>query len=130
MVEGGEHPGDVERFVIRGGVGAAEPQPARRETHCGHEGNEVHLDHPDPLAEGFGHVGAVPVGHRETVVEEREVELSRLEGAGNALEVLGGKKVLRGVRMAPRRGVVRAVRRLEEGDELHLASCPTVRRDH
>ena len=130
VVEGGEHPGDVKGLEIGRRVGAAKAEPARREPHRGHQGDEIELDHPDPLPERLLHVVAVAVGHREAVVEEGEVELAGLQGAGDALEVLGREEVARGVRVAPRSGVVRAVRRLEKGDELHLARRGTVRRGH
>ena len=101
VIKGGEDPRDVKGLEIGGRIGAAETETARREPHRGHQGYEVELDHPNALAEGLRHVVAVAVRHRETIVEECEVELAGLEGAGDTLEVLRSEEVPRGVRMSP-----------------------------
>ena len=116
VVEGGEEARDVEGLVVRGRAGGAQPEPARRRAHHREDGDRVHLHHPHAVAHRFGEVVPEAVGHREAVVEERQVELAVLQGAGDPPVVLRGHEVARGFRVTPRRGEVRAVLRLQKAD--------------
>ena len=116
VVEGREQARDVERLVVRGRAGGAEPEPARRRAHHREDGDRVHLHHPHAVAHRLGEVVAEAVRHREAVVEEREMELAVLQGAGDPAVVLGGHEVARGFGVTPRRGEVRAVLRLQKAD--------------
>ena len=116
VVEGREEARDVEGFVVRRRAGGAEPEPARRRAHHREDGDRVHLHHPHAVAHRLGEVVAEAVRHREAIVEKREVELAVFQGPGNPPVVFGGHEVARGLGMAPRRGEVRAVLRLQKAD--------------
>ena len=116
VVEGREQPCDVERLVVRRRAGRAEPEPPRLRPHHRQHGHRVHLHHPHPVTHRFPVVVAEAIRHREAIVEEREVELAVLEGAGDPPVVLRGHEVGAGFGVTPGRGEIRAVLRLQKTD--------------
>ena len=120
-VERGEDPGDMKRFEVRSRVGSPQTESAGRQTHRHQDRDQIHLDHPDPIAHGLRVVIAVAIGHRQTVVKECEVEFAGLQRARDSLVILGREKIGRGRRMAPRSGVVGTVLRLQKTDQSHLS---------
>src|SRR5581483_8379917 len=74
VVEGGEGAGHVERRVVDGRVGGAEPDAVGdRRADPEHDG-EVQLDGTGAQPDGVGHRCAVDARHGQPVVEEHEVE--------------------------------------------------------
>ena len=116
VIEGREEPRDVKRLVVRRRAGRAEPEPARRRTHHREDRDRIHLHHPHPVAHRLGEVVAEAVRHRKAIIEECEVELAVLEGAGDPPVVLRRHEVAGGFGVTPRRGEVRAVLRLQKAD--------------
>ncbi len=128
QVERGEHAGDVERFVIGGGIGRGQTEPFRRHAHHGQDGHRVQLDAANAVGDGVRVIAAVTVRHRQTVVEEGDVEFAGFQGARDAAVVLGRGEVGRCLRVAPGADEVGAVLRLQERDQGHLTHgvlrCP------
>jgi len=116
-VERREHAGHMIWLVVGGRVGAAEAELGRRHPHGGEDGDQVHLHHADAILDRRPVVILVHVGHRQTVVEERHMELGVLQYARDALIVFGAGEVGHRLGMPPRRHIVRAVLRLEKGDQ-------------
>ena len=121
QVQRGVHAGDMERLVVGGGICGAEPQPFRCHTHHGEDGERVHLHTADAVRDRVRVVAAVAVRHRQTIVEEADMELARFEHAGDVAVIVGGHETGRRLRMSPGADEVRAVLRLQEGHESHLA---------
>ena len=121
QVERREHARDVERFEIGGGAGGAETQALGRHAHHCEHGDRVHLHAADAVLDRVAMVVAVAVRHRQTVVEEAEVELAFLQHAADGAVVVGGHRVIARFRMAPGTDKVGAVLRLQETDHDHLA---------
>src|SRR4029077_13553890 len=78
-------------------------------------------DDANAVGNRFPVVIAVDVGHRQTIVEERQMKFSLFQDAADALEVIGGEKVHRVCRMAPGARGDRTVLRLKESNHLHLS---------
>ena len=69
----------------------------------------------------MGVIAAVPIRHRQPIVEEAEMELARLERATDTAIIFGGGEIGSGFWMSPRANKVRTVLGLEEAHEFHLA---------
>jgi hypothetical protein len=66
-------------------------------------------------------VAGIEIGQRQAVVEKRHLDLAVLQGASDALAIFRGQEIQHRGRMAPRSRQVRAVLRLQKGDERHHA---------
>ena len=97
------------------------PRCLRRQAHRRHDRDQVHLHDANAVPHRLLVVVAVAVGHRQPVVEEGQVELALLQRAGDALVVLRRHEIGHGLRMPPRRRIVRAVLRLQERHQRHLS---------
>jgi hypothetical protein len=122
VVQRREDAGDVEGLVIGGRIGRAEAELLGRVAHGAEDRDRVHLHHAHAVAHGLGVVAAQDVGHGEAVVEEGHVEAAILEDARDALVVLRLEIVLHRLGVPPGAGIVRAILRLEEGDQGHFAA--------
>ncbi len=127
VIEGREHPRDVERLEIRGRAGRADAEAARRQPHGGDDRDRIELHGADAVRDRFAVVVAVDVRHGEAVVEERHVEFSGFQNAGDPLVVRRRQEIALGLRMPPRARIVRAVLRLQERDQRH---APGIRPGH
>src|SRR5262245_19131503 len=63
---------------------------------------------------------AIAIGHDQAIIKEGDVELARLEDAGNLLVVSGRMSVIARFRVSPGARQVRAVLRLQKADHHHL----------
>ena len=128
VVERGERAGDVERVVVRRGVGGADADPRRGADDPAEHGRQVELDRAGAVADGVGDRVAVDAGHGEPVVEEHAVELRRLQRLRDVRVVVHRQEPEVGRRVAPRSGVDGHVAGLHEADQRHLSghesSCP------
>ena len=120
QIERGEHAGDVERLVVGAGIGRAEAQPLGRHPHHGQDGDRIHLDAADAVLDRMGVIAAIAVRHRQPIVEEPQMEAPGFQDAADAAVVLGRGEVRQRQWMPPRADEVRAVLRLQEGDQRHL----------
>ena len=120
MIQRREDPGDVIGLVISGGVCGAQAEFFRGQPHGGEDGNEVQLHHPNAVAHRLGMVMAQYVRQGEPVIEEGHMEAGILQAAGNPLVILRLEKILHGLRVAPGAGIIRAILRLQKGDQRHL----------
>ena len=127
QVERGEHAGDVERLVVAGRIGGAEPEPLGRHAHHREHGDGVELHAADAVPNGVRMVAPVHVRHRQSVVEEAEMELAVLQHPADVPVVVGRPGVGARLRMAPGAREIGAVLRLQEGDQGHLAHCGVTR---
>ena len=123
-----EQAGDVERLVIGGGVGHSEPEPLRHHPHRHQDGRGVHLDRAHPRGDRLGMMAGVEVGKRQAVIKKRHLDLAVLQGAGDALVVFRRQEIEHRRWMAPRSRQVRAVLRLQKGDQRHHAVLERHRR--
>jgi hypothetical protein len=124
QVERGEHARHVERLVVAGRIGGAEPEPLRRHAHDREHGHRVELHATNAVLHGMRVVMAVHVRHRQPVVEEAEMKFSFLQHAADMPIVVGRPGIRARERMAPGAREVGAVLRLQEGDEGHLTHLP------
>ena len=120
-IERGEHARDVEGLVIRRRVGHAEAEPLGRHAHGHHAGDGVHLHAANAVLDGLRIPSAVELRHAEPVVEEGELELSRLQHLADVAVEVRRHEIRARVRMAPGGGKIGAVLRLQESDQRHLS---------
>ena len=128
QIERREHARDVERLVVAGRIGRAEAEPLGRHAHDGEHGDGVELHAADAVRDRVRVVAPVHVGHRQAVVEEAEMELAVLQHAADMPVVVRRPGIGARLRVAPGAREVRAVLRLQEGDQGHLAHRDTPRR--
>ncbi len=121
VVHGLEPARHVERFVVRGGGGRTDAETARAEAHREQRRHRIHLHDAHAVCHHLGGIAAIDVRHRQPVVEESELELARLQHLADLLVVGSRGEVRARVRMPPRACQRRAVLRLQEADEDHLA---------
>ena len=121
VVHGLEPARHVERFVIRGGGGCTDTKPPCAKAHREQRCHRVHLHDTHAVCHHFRRIAAIDVRHCQPVVEEGELEFAVLEHLADLL-VIGSRGEIRArVRMSPRACQRRAVLRLQETDEDHLA---------
>jgi hypothetical protein len=119
-VEGSEQAGHVERFVIGGGIGDPQAEPAGDGTDHRDDRNRIHLDHPHAVRHGVAIVVVEDVRQGQPIIEERKMELALLHHPPKALEVFRRGEIHGACRMAPGPGSDRAVLRLQKPHHFHL----------
>src|SRR5262249_14701137 len=119
QIEGREQARDMERLVIAGRIGRAEPEPLGRHAHDREHGDGIHLHAADAVAHRMVVVVPVYVGHGQPVIEEAEIELSVLEHPAYVPVIVRRPGVGARQWMAPRTRMIRAVLRLQKGDQDH-----------
>jgi hypothetical protein len=70
----------------------------------------------------------IEVGKRQAIIKKRHLDLAVFQGTGDALVVFRGQEIRHRRWMAPRSRQVRAVLRLQKGDQRHHAVLDRHRR--
>ena len=115
-----ENPRHMEGFVIGGGIGAAEPKLGCSKPHRRQDRNQIKLHHANAIAHRFRMVMAKDIGHGEPVIEKRHVKATGFKRAGDALVILRAEIILHGRGMTPGAHIIRAILRLQKGNQRHL----------
>lgn len=84
QIHGREEARDVERLVIGGRIGQAQPQFRGGHPHDGRDGRCIELDRANTVFDGRTVVVMIAVRNGQTVIEKGQVELARLQRARNA----------------------------------------------
>lgn len=92
VVERGERARHVERLVVGGRVGGAQPDLRRGLRQHPENHTEVQLDRAGAVMHGLAYRSAVDAGHGQAVVEEHQVEATLFELAAD-LRVVGRVQV-------------------------------------
>ena len=121
LVKRREYAGDVERLVIGRRVGRTEAQTSGGQPHRHQRRRQIQFHGSDAVADRVLERVVVAIRHRQPVVEESEMKLAVLQDPPDPLVEHGPKEIRGGLRVAPGAGVVRAVLRLKESDQGHLA---------
>ena len=111
----------VEGLVVGGGRRGTDAKPAGAEAHREQGRDGVHLHHAHAVRHHLGRIAAIDVRHCQPVIEEGELELSFLQHLADLLVVGGGGEIRARVRMPPGTRQSRAVLRLQETHQDHLA---------
>jgi hypothetical protein len=129
QIERGEQARHMERLVIACGIGCAEPKSLGRHAHDREHSDRIHLHTADAVANRMTVLAPVDVGHGQPVVKEAEIELAMLEHPSNVAVVVRRPRIGAREWVAPGAHMVRAVLRLQERDQDHLAhGCKSFRR--
>ena len=116
-----ENPSDVIRFVIGRGISGAETKLRGRHPHRHQNGGRVHLHDTNPGGHRLGVIARIQIRHRQTIVEERKLDLPVLQRSRDALVIFRCGEVQHRRRMPPRSRQVRAVLRLQKRNKGHHA---------
>ena len=86
----------MERLVIGGGVGHAQPEPSRDHSHRHQDGRGVHLHGAYTRGDRLGMMARIEIGKRQPVIKERHLDLALFQRTRDALVVFRHQEILHG----------------------------------
>src|SRR5262245_42644835 len=93
MIEGSEDSSNMKGLVVGRRVRTSQSEVPRGQSHGREDGDQVHLDHTNAVLDSRGEIVPIAVGHGESIIAERQMELALFEGPGNALKVGGREEI-------------------------------------